>query len=49
MKYVRFDKKTVTRYNLVFIYEDKLSNLNQYGLKGRVLEDLKLDITNKLF
>ena len=48
MKYVRFDKKTVTRYNLVFIYEDKLSNLNQYGLKGRVLEDLKLDITNKL-
>ena len=48
MKYVRFDKKTVTRYNLVFIYEDKLSNLNQYGLKGRVQEDLKLDITNKL-
>ena len=48
MKYIRFNGKIEAEYNLVFIYEDKLSSLNKLGLRGTVLDDVKLDISNKL-
>ena len=48
MKYIRFNKNTKTEYNLIFIYEDKLSSLNKSILSNTVLEDVKLAISNKL-
>ena len=48
MKYLRFNKKTKADYNLLFIYEDKLSSLNKSVLSNTVLEDVKLAISNKL-
>jgi leucyl aminopeptidase len=48
MKYVRFNKNTKAEYNLLFIYEDKLSSLNRSVLSNTVLEDIKLAISNKL-
>ncbi len=48
MKYIRFNKNTKAEYNLIFIYEDKLSSLNKSILSNTVLEDVKLAISNKL-
>lgn len=48
MKYVRFNKNTKAKYNLLFIYEDKLSSLNKAILGNTVFEDVKLAISNKL-
>ena len=48
MKYIRFNKNTKAEYNLIFIYEDKLSSLTKSVLTDTVLEDVKLAISNKL-
>jgi len=48
MKYIRFNRNTKAEYNLIFIYEDKLSSLNKSVLSNTVLEDVKLAISNKL-
>jgi leucyl aminopeptidase len=48
MKYVRFNKNSKAEYNLLFIYEDKLSSLNKSVLSNAVFEDVKLAISNKL-
>ncbi|MDC0985038.1 leucyl aminopeptidase [Gammaproteobacteria bacterium] len=48
MKYIRFNRNTKAEYNLIFIYEDKLPNLNKSVLNDTVLEDVKLAISNKL-
>ena len=48
MKYIRLNRYTKAEYNLIFIYEDKLSSLNRSVLSDTVLEDVKLAISNKL-
>ena len=48
MKYVRFNKNSKAEYNLLFIYEDKLSSLNKSVLSNAVFEDVKLALSNKL-
>ncbi len=48
MKYIRFNKKSKAEYNLIFIYQDKLSSLNKSVLSDTVLEDVKLAISNKI-
>ena len=48
MKYARFNKNSKADYNLLFIYEDKLSSLNKSVLSNAVFEDVKLALSNKL-
>ena len=48
MKYIRFNRNTKAEYNLIFIYEDKLTSLNKSVLNNAVLEDVKLAVSNKL-
>ena len=48
MKYLRFNKNSKADYNLLFVYEDKLSSLNKSVLSDAVFEDVKLAISNKL-
>ncbi len=48
MKYIRLNKNSKAEYNLLFVYEDKLSSLNKSVLSNPVLEDIKLGILNKL-
>ena len=48
MKYLRFNKNSKADYNLLFVYEDKLSSLNKSALSDAVFEDVKLAISNKL-
>ena len=47
MKYARFNKNSKADYNLLFIYEDKLSSLNKSVLSNAVFEDVKLALSNK--
>ena len=48
MKYIRFNRNAKAEYNLIFIYEDKLSTLNKSVFSDTVLEDIKLAISNNL-
>ena len=48
MKYLRFNKNSKVNYNILFVYEDKLSSLNKSALSNAVFEDVKLAISNKL-
>jgi leucyl aminopeptidase len=48
MKYTRFNKNSKAEYNLIFIYEDKLSALSKSVFGDTVLEDIKLAISNKI-
>ena len=48
MKYIRFNRNTEAEYNLIFIYEDKLSALSKSVFGDTVLEDIKLAISNKI-
>ena len=48
MKYNKFNKNDKSDYNLVFIYEDKLSGVNKSIHCSTALKDIKEAISKKL-
>ncbi len=48
MKYTRNNKNSKSDYNLIFIYEDKLSSIFRYVSKGVLYDDIKSAVAQKL-
>lgn len=48
MKYTRFNKNDKLDYNLVFVYEDKLSGVNKSIGCSKALKDIKKAVSQKL-